>query len=144
MSNAGRPTDYRPEYGDIIVDLMSAGFSLAAAASTLDVHRQRVYEWCERHPEFADAVNKGRVKRQMFLENRLLTADSSPHVTSTIFALKNAAPDDWREKVVNEHTGKDGGPIETKKELDMSKLTEEELAALAVLVAASERDKGGD
>jgi len=37
-------------------------------------------------------------KRQAFLERRLLTADAGPVVTSTIFALKNAAADDWREK----------------------------------------------
>lgn len=103
---AGRPTDFRPEYGEEILSLMAAGLSLAAAASDLGVHRQRVYEWMERHPEFADTVKLAQVKRQAFLERRLLSAEAGPIVTSTIFALKNAGPEDWREK--HEHEVKGG------------------------------------
>lgn len=95
---AGRPTDFKPEYGEEILSLMADGLSLAASAAELGFHRQRVYEWKERHPEFADAIKLAQAKRQLFLERRLLNADTGPVVTSTIFALKNAAPDDWREK----------------------------------------------
>ena len=101
----GRPTDYRPEMGEQILDLMEQGFSLAAAASQIGVHRQRVYEWMERHPDFADTTRLAQVKRQFFLEKRLLTADQGPVVTSTIFALKNAGPDDWRDKQEIDHSG---------------------------------------
>jgi hypothetical protein len=100
---AGRPTDYTPELGDKILGLMTEGLSLAAAAAECDVHRQRVYEWVERHPEFADTINLSKSKRQLFLERRLLTAKDGPVVTSTIFALKNAAGDDWRDKHEVEH-----------------------------------------
>lgn len=102
---AGRPTDFKPAMGDEILALMAQGFSLAAAASDLGIHRQRVYEWMDRHPEFADTVKLAQVKRQRFLENRLLTAEVGPVVTSTIFALKNAGPDDWRDKREVEHSG---------------------------------------
>lgn len=101
----GRPTDYTPELGEKILALMAEGLSLAAAAAELDVHRQRVYEWEERHPEFADTVKLARSKRQAFLERRLLKSDVGPVVTSTIFALKNAGQGDWREKVETEHSG---------------------------------------
>jgi hypothetical protein len=110
---AGRPTDFYPELGGEILERMEGGLSLAAAAAELGIHRQRVYEWVERHPEFADTVKLAQAKRQLFLERRLLSAETGPAVTSTIFALKNAGPEDWREKVVNELTGKDGGPIAT-------------------------------
>lgn len=95
---AGRPTDYKPPMGEEILSLMAGGLSLAAAAAELGIHRQRVYEWMERHPEFADTVKLAQAKRQLFLERRLLSADAGPVVTSTIFALKNAGPEDWREK----------------------------------------------
>lgn len=95
---AGRPTDFKPEMGEQILKLMAEGLSLAASAAELNIHRQRVYEWMERHPEFADTVRLAQVKRQLFLERRLLGADQGPVVTSTIFALKNAGPDDWRDK----------------------------------------------
>lgn len=108
---AGRPTDYTPELGEKILELMNRGFSLAAAAAKCDIHRQRVYEWVDRHPEFADTISLAKGKRQYFLEDRLLTADEGPVVTSTIFALKNAAGEDWREKVTNEVTGAEGAPL---------------------------------
>lgn len=94
----GRPTDYNPAFGEQIVTLMADGLSLAAAAAELGIHRQRVYEWKERHPEFADTISLGMAKRQLFLERRLLSAAEGPIVTSSIFALKNAAALDWREK----------------------------------------------
>lgn len=114
MADRGRPTDFKPEMGEEILSLMAEGLSLAASAAVLGIHRQRVYEWMERHPEFADTVKLAQVKRQLFLERRLLSADTGPVVTSTIFALKNAGPEDWREKVMQEHSGPDGGPIPVK------------------------------
>jgi len=102
---AGRPTDWTPELGEEILALMADGLSLAASAAQLDVHRQRVYEWMATHPEFADTVKLAQAKRQLFLERRLLSAEIGPVVTSTIFALKNAGPDDWREKQEVEHSG---------------------------------------
>lgn len=110
----GRPTDYKPQYAEEILSLMAEGLSLAAAAAELGIHRQRVYEWEERHPEFADTIKLARSKRQLFLERRLLRADTGPAVTSTIFALKNAGQGDWREKVEQEVSGPDGKPLEGK------------------------------
>lgn len=104
----GRPTTYDPDLGERIVSIMEQGLSLAAAAAECDVHRQRVYDWEAAHPDFAELVALGRVKRQAFLERRLLTADAGPIVTSSIFALKNAGPDDWREKQEVDHRSTDG------------------------------------
>lgn len=110
---AGRPTDFKSTYGEEILQLMAEGLSLAAAAAELGIHRQRVYDWEENHPEFADTIKLARSKRQLFLERRLLKAVEGPVVTSTIFALKNAAGEDWRDKQEHELTGKNGGPIAT-------------------------------
>lgn len=112
----GRPTDYTPELGDRILDLMSEGLSLAAAAAECDVHRRRVYDWEAKHPEFAELVQLGRSKRQMFLERRLIRATEGPVVTSSIFALKNAGQGDWRDKQEVEHSG--GIETSTKDQRD--------------------------
>ena len=105
MSDLGRPTDFTPDLGDKILAIMAEGLSLAAAAAELNIHRQRVYEWEARHPDFADTVKLARSKRQAFLERRLLKAAEGPVVTSTIFALKNAGQGDWRDKIETEHSG---------------------------------------
>jgi len=112
---AGRPTTYDPDLGERIVSIMEEGLSLAAAAAECDVHRQRVYEWEKQYPDFAELVALARVKRQAFLERRILGADSGPIVTSSIFALKNAAPDDWRDKQEIDHRSGDGSMTPPKE-----------------------------
>ena len=37
----------------------------------------------------------------------------APDTTAGIFWLKNRKPEEWRDKVDHEHTGRKGGPIET-------------------------------
>lgn len=117
MAERGRPTDFKPAMGEEILQLMASGLSLAASAAELGIHRQRVYEWMDRHPDFADTVKLAQAKRQLFLERRLLSADSGPVVTSTIFALKNAGPEDWREKQEIDHKSSDGSMTPVRVEL---------------------------
>lgn len=134
---AGRPTDFTPEIGEKILSKMTEGLSLAAAAAECDVHRQRVYEWEAKHPEFADTIRLARVKRQSFLERRLLSASDGPVVTSSIFALKNAAGEDWRDVKATEITGANGGPIQSETRVDVGKLSEAALREIAALDANS-------
>lgn len=107
VKGPGRPTTYDPSLGERIVAIMEEGLSLAAAAAECDVHRARVYDWEKQHADFAELVALARVKRQAFLERRLLTASIGAIVTSSIFALKNAAPDDWRDRQEVDHTSSD-------------------------------------
>ena len=93
-----RPSEYKEHFGQEIIGLMATGLSLTAAAADLGFHRDTMYDWGKKFPEFSDALKMGRAKRQLFLERRLLDARAAPVVTSSIFALKNAAPDDWRDK----------------------------------------------
>lgn len=106
---AGRPSEYREPFGNEMIGLMGTGLSLTAAAADLGFCKDTIYEWEKKYPEFADALKLARGKRTLFLEKQLLTGESSPKVTAAIFALKNAAPDEWREK--HEISGPDGGPI---------------------------------
>ena len=101
----GRPTDYDPSLGERIVAIMAEGLSLTAAAAECDVHRRRVYDWKEKHPEFNDLIELAMGKRQAFHERRLRDAKEGPVVTSAIFTLKNAGPEDWRDKREVEHSG---------------------------------------
>jgi hypothetical protein len=117
----GRPTDYQPALGNEILELMATGLSLAAAAAELGIHRQRVYEWMERYPDFADTVKLAQAKRLLYLERRLLTAADGPTVTSTIFALKNASPEDWRDR----------REVEVTRKTTPEQLSDDELANIA-------------
>lgn len=120
----GRPTKYKPEFGERIIELMSQGYSLAAAAADLEVGRSTVYKWIDEHPDFAGLVEIAKVRRLQKLETDLLETKLGPVVTSRIFALKNASPD-WREKSEVEHTGK--LETETTHKIDTSGLSDAEL-----------------
>lgn len=89
---------------------MGRGYSVTALAGEIGVARETLYDWERNNPEFSDALKQSRSLRVRALETKLLTADVGPHVTASIFALKNAMPDEWRDRV--EHTGADGGPVQ--------------------------------
>lgn len=113
---AGRPTDYKPVYCDEVISHLGEGYTLASFAGIIGADRQTVYNWADAHEEFFDAIKKGRAKGQHIWEQRLSkqAIDGAGNTAAIIFAMKNLYQDDWADKIISEHTGKDGGPIETK------------------------------
>lgn len=107
----GRPTKYDPAFCDMARESMRIGYSKTATAGSLGVCKATFDTWCKEHPEFLGAVKDGETLRVLKLEGDLLSAETGPMVTSRIFALKNAAPDEWREKQITEVTGKDGAAL---------------------------------
>lgn len=101
----GRPTKYEPRFCDMARDSMKAGFSKTATAGALGVCKATFDNWCAEYPDFLGAVKDGEALRTLKLETDLLSAPDGPTVTSRIFALKNAAPDEWRDKQQVEHMG---------------------------------------
>ena len=95
---AGQPTLYRPEYCERVIEIMGQGYDLTAFAGSIGVARESVYRWMQEHPQFCDAVQVGKARRLLALQNKLLTTAMGVGVTAAIFALKNAAPDDWQDR----------------------------------------------
>lgn len=100
----GRPSEYREAYCAEVINLMGAGLSMTAAAAELGFHRETFLYWADKFPEFSDALKLAKGKRTAFLERQLLQEDSGPRVTARIFALKNAAPEEWRDRVEQDVT----------------------------------------
>jgi hypothetical protein len=101
----GRPTKYDPAMCEAVEAFMGQGYSRMAAAGHIGICYATFREWVELHPEFSAAVKRGQAVRTVFLERGLLDAETGPQVTSRIFALKNAAPDEWRDKTETQHSG---------------------------------------
>jgi transposase len=99
----GRPSEYREEYCTMVRQYMAQGFSLTAFAGEIGMSRDTVYEWMSRHAAFADAVSRGRAGRANWLEGKLLRSRKGAETTAAIFALKNAAPDEWKDVKYQEH-----------------------------------------
>lgn len=100
----GRPSEYRPEYCDLVIDRMGQGFSLTAFAGMIRVAKDTVYEWIKVHREFSDAVSRARPARLAALEAKLLRSRKGAETTAAIFALRNADPDEWRDVKHQEHS----------------------------------------
>lgn len=103
----GRPSVYDPAFCELAETTLSKGYSLAVLAGEIGVSRQTVDTWQNTHPEFLDAIKRGRAKGARVWEDRLAKlADANVgNVTAVIFGLKNRLADDWRDKQEIEHSG---------------------------------------
>ena len=130
---AGRPSDYDPAYCDRVIELGKDGASVAEMAFEIGTTKQTMHAWAAAHPEFLDAFTRGKLASQVWWERKGKTNLENTSFKDGMWSRSMAArfPDDWREIKGTELTGKDGGPVETKATIDASKLTDEQLRALA-------------
>lgn len=108
---AGRPTKYDPKYCDGVIEHALKGKSLTAFAGSIRVARSTINEWIDHHEEFSEAVKIAKAVRVDQLEDDLLSAEQSAKVTSRIFALKNADPDEWKDRQDHRHGGDPDNPV---------------------------------
>lgn len=110
---AGRPTDYRPEYCEAVLDLGRAGKSHAQIAAALDVSRQTLHNWAASYPEFLDAITHARDLSQAWFEEKGQSGLETPGFNASLWAKQVSArfPDDYTERQKKELTGKDGASL---------------------------------
>ncbi|KAK6020560.1 hypothetical protein OSTOST_13784, partial [Ostertagia ostertagi] len=111
----GRPTDYRPEYCERVIQLGREGASKAEMAFALGVSKTTLNSWAANNPEFLTAVNEAVELAQGWWEHNGKKAVFGEvpgfNATAFIFTMKNRFPDDWREKTQQEISGPNGGAI---------------------------------
>jgi len=57
----GRPTDYKPEYARMAMEIIRhSGFSILKLSRVFDCGTKTVYNWMGEHPEFLHGINAGR------------------------------------------------------------------------------------
>jgi transposase-like protein len=115
MPERGRPSKYSEAYCVEVVECLAEGHSVTAFAGRIGVARSTVFKWADEIAEFSDALKVGQAKAVDHWETILMSVakEGKGNATAAIFGLKNRASDDWSDKIINEHTGKGGGPIET-------------------------------
>jgi len=60
MAKIGRPTKYRKEMCETMLDLFKGGAIVAEVCAELDIHRDTFYQWVKEKPEFSDTYKKGK------------------------------------------------------------------------------------
>ena len=146
----GRPTIYRPEMCQQLIEAMAGGHSAEAGAAKIGISARSVYEWQKLHPEFLQAIQEGRHRALLFWEERAIAiAHGKPGNAQLVtLALKNRsrAASGWHHDVQKtELTGADGAPIQTevKTTIDASALAPEARAALRAAILAAQGARGG-
>ena len=140
----GRPTAYRPEMCQQLIEAMAGGHSAEAGAAKIGISARSLFEWQKLHPEFLMAIQEGRHRAVLFWESLAIdVARGKPGNSQMItLALKNRsrAASGWHHDVQKtEVTGADGGAIQTevKTTIDATVLAPEARAALRAAILAA-------
>lgn len=141
----GRPTDYKEEYNQLAFNYSLLGATDVVMASYFGVSEVTFNAWKEKYPEFLKSLKAGKdeadSKVAASLYNRALGYSHPeddirsvngeivitptikhypPDTAAGIFWLKNRQGKQFREKIDHEHTGANGGPIESNVNVTMT------------------------
>ena len=100
----GRPTKYKPIYGDMLVDHMAQGYSFESFAGVIGTHDDTLRNWAAKHEEFFVARKDGYAKNRIFWE-RMGVAGMTGHIDGFnssvwIFNMKNRFK--WADRIESE------------------------------------------
>lgn len=96
----GRPSEYKQEYCEAVIEAGKQGKSVAWMASEFDVNKDTIYEWAKVHPEFSDALTRAKAHAQRWWEDQGQTGMVAPGFNGSVWSRSMAArfPEDWREQ----------------------------------------------
>ena len=60
MTQRGRPTKYRPEMCDKVIELMKEWASIEEICLELEIHKEAFYNWIKKYEDFANAVEHAK------------------------------------------------------------------------------------
>ena len=109
-NKVGRPTDYKPEYCDTVIQLGLDGYSYTQIARHLDVAKSTLYDWKAAQPEFAYALTRARELAQAWWEdigrNQMVLPVQG--FSASLFAKQISCrfPEDYTDKSKQEITAK--------------------------------------
>jgi hypothetical protein len=98
--NAGRPTKFKEEYCEQLIDHMNSGLSFESFGGVIEVAVSTLYKWAEDHKIFSEAKAIGFQKSRFFWEKIGIqqAQDGQGNATAFVFNMKNRFPAEWRDK----------------------------------------------
>jgi len=122
VAKVGRPTKYRMEMCEQVIEAGRQGKTVAGMAAEIGITRETFNQWRRNKPEFSDAVKEGLDLAQAWWEDRGQEAVFGKvpgfNATAYIFNMKNRFKEDWRD--TQDLTSSDGS-------MSPQKLTGEDL-----------------
>lgn len=105
-NDGGRPTKYKPEYCEQLIEHMTEGLSYESFGANCNVCRDTLYEWEKQHKEFSDARKVGRSHLLAFFERvgRSAMAGKIKNFSAAAFIFNAKNKIGWTDKQENINT----------------------------------------
>ena len=115
------------------------GTSLENIAAAIGISRETFNEWSKSNTSFSDAIKAACDLSLAWWEEtgQVNMLRQGFNATAYIFQMKNRFREDYRDAAQMEHTGKDGGAIETRDVTEMSDIEKAQRVALMLGKAMS-------
>ena len=111
-ARSGRPSSYKPEFCDLLVEFGRRGMCVTEIVCELDISKDTFYSWIKKHKEFSDAFKRAKALEEKWWinlgKNIVAGKIKGSNPTMYIWMTKNLIH--WRDKV--EHIQEDIDEIE--------------------------------
>lgn len=100
----GRPTKYRPEYCEKVIEWGKLGKSRAWMCAQLEITYPTMLDWEQAHPNFSYALARAQMHSQAHWEDQGHDNIKDRDFNSSVWSRSMAArfPEFWRESTKNE------------------------------------------
>jgi hypothetical protein len=135
----GRPSKYRPEFCEQVLEMAAEGKGPAGYAVKFEVDKASLYDWAAAHPDFSIALSRAKTIEQSWWENAGRTGIFADKFNALVWHKSMAAKfrDDYTERSTTELVGKGGGPVQVETSMiDPRNMTPEQREALKVVMLA--------
>jgi transposase len=130
QQNSTVKKEYKSKYNqgmlDTLVEILSNGVTITAACGYVGIDRKTYYNWMNKHPEFATAINAVRFQ----LEARLLARieeHGKKDWKANAWILERKYPEDWSlKREVELNVNKSNGSNEVIEFLKQSREEDED------------------
>lgn len=131
---AGRPSEYKPEYCEMLINHAEQGYSFESFAGRIGVTPQTIYNWEKAHPEFFEAKTIAS-RKMLFADEQVLNMGSKGlienyHGASQIFKMK--AVHKWSDVQKIEQTAVN---VNLESQVDLSNLSDDDLEAIEKILS---------
>jgi hypothetical protein len=112
---AGRPTKYKSDFCDEVIELGKEGKSLVQMAAHFDISRQTIDNWAAENPEFLEALSRAKVHSQDWWENMGMKGMVGDKFNAAVWkkSMEARFRDDYTER--KELTGEGGAAIKIER-----------------------------
>jgi len=98
--NEGRPTKYKPEYCQKVIEFGKQGYSMAEMASELGVDKASVIkDWPLAHPEFSTALKEARCHSEAWWAGVARKGIENQKVNTPLWSRVMASQFGWSDKI---------------------------------------------